>query len=111
MSAQKGTVFATSYGIDLTVEQACHLRDLDNQSFDYEHYKIDEYDTLSTQLDKIDGMYNTDYDLMFAYCGITFRLNIEDDTDEIWEQINKTVQDYLAMELEPEPEYDEDDES
>jgi hypothetical protein len=107
MSTTKGTVFATSYGIDLTREQALHLNDLDKQSFDYNWYNIDEYLTLSSQLDKLDGIYDTNYDLMFVYEGVTFRLDIEDDTDENWVKINKTIQDYLARELAPDPDEDE----
>lgn len=109
MSAEKGTVFATNYGIALTREQTLHLNDLDNQSFDCEHYQIDEYETLSTQLDKLDGIYNTDYDLMFAYDGLTFQLEIDDDTDENWEKINKTIWDYLARKLALDPPLDEDE--
>ena len=107
MSTKKGQVFATSYGIDLTREQALHLNDRDKQSFDCHWYNIDEFDTLSTQLDKLDGLYDTNYDLMFVYEGITFRLEIEGDTDENWEKINETIRAYLAEPLAPEPEEDD----
>lgn len=105
MSAAKGTVIARIYAIELTTEQARHVNDLDVQIiWNTSHEGLE---TLSSQLDKIDGVHDTNYDLMFVHQDITLRLDDENDTDEVWEQINKTIEVFLATPLAIEDDEDE----
>lgn len=107
MSTEKGEVLAKVYELNLTPEQAIHLGELAVQiSWNMSHEGLN---SLETQLNSIEGVWDTDYDEMNVHHGVTITINTVDDTDELWEQINKTVETFLATPLAGEP--DEDAES
>lgn len=101
MSTKKGQAVATIYEINFSPEQAAHISDLDVQIFwNTSHEGLN---MLRTQLHMINGVYDVEYDMVNVEDGVTVQINAVNDTDEVWEQINKTVEAFLATPLAIEP--------
>ncbi len=102
MSTERGAIFAITYGVAWSRDDAHKIRRLDNEAYEYDwdtKEDIQHYPELYNQLDKIDGITDTNYDCMFVFDGATFNLEPEFDTDETWEKINTTIADFLKQEL------------
>jgi len=96
----KREVVSKVYDREFTPEQAAHISDLDVQIiWNTSH---EDFYTLENQLLRITGV-RVDYDRHNMHHGMTIQLNTVDDTDEAWEQINKTIETFLATPLAIEP--------
>ena len=106
MTDFKREVVSKVYDLEFTPEQAAYISDLDVQIiWKTSHNHLD---TLEDQLHLINGVY-VEYDRHNMHHGMTIQLNTVDDTDEVWKQINNTIEEFLATPLAIEP--NEDDES
>jgi len=105
MPKGKPIVFSKGYGIQITDDEMLKIMRLDITCDDYE-IADHNHPSLVELLDKLPNAYNIDYDGMYAFCGICYTVDTDDDSEELHAHIVKIIYDYLKLDL-PEGAYDD----
>ena len=98
-------VFSKTYGIQITNDEMLKLMRLDITCDDYEN-EDDNHPSLVELLDKLPNAYLFDYDGMYAFSGVSYTVDTDDDCEELHAEIVKIIYDYLKLDL-PEGAYDD----